>query len=52
MMRLRKKAVASFVCSVAMFGNSFGVLAQDKGQAQAQTQSGKVTVRTADGQTK
>jgi TonB family protein len=51
-MKLRKKAVASFVCSVAMFGNSFGILAQDKGQTKVQTQSGKVIVRTADGQTK
>lgn len=49
-MKLRKQAFASFVCSVALVGNSFGVLAQDKVRVQGQSE--KVTVRTADGQTK
>ncbi|HMV86119.1 MAG TPA: energy transducer TonB [Blastocatellia bacterium] len=49
-MKLRKQAFASFVCSLALAGNSFGVLAQDK--AATQGQSGKVVVRTPDGQTK
>lgn len=50
-MKLRKKAFASFACSLALIGNSFGVLAQDKGSAQPQSNK-KVTVRSADGQTK
>ncbi len=49
-MKLRKQAFASFVCSVALIGNSFGVLAQDK--VQTPPTSGKVTLRTPDGQTK
>lgn len=53
-MKLRKKAFASFVCSIALAGNSLGVIAQDKAQTQTQTQtqSGKVIVKTSDGQTK
>ena len=51
-MKLRKKAFASFVCSIALAGNSLGAFAQDKVQVQAQGQSGKVVVKTADGQNK
>jgi TonB family protein len=46
-MKLRRKAFVNFACSLALAGNSFGVMAQDKPQTQ-----NKVTVRTSDGQTK
>lgn len=51
-MKLRKRVFVNFVCAAALAGNSFGVPAQDKTQTQTQSQSGKVVVKTADGQTK
>ncbi len=55
-MKLRKKAFVSFVCALALAGNSVSILAQDKAQekssAQSQTQiQRKVIVKGPDGQT-
>ncbi len=46
-MKLRQKTFVSFVCVLALVGNSFGVLAQDKAASQQRT-----TLKTTDGQTK
>jgi len=43
-MKLRKKAFVSFACTLALIGNSFGVIAQDNARKIART--------TSDGQTK
>lgn len=50
-MKLRKQVLANIICIAALAGNSLGVMAQDKTQTQGQS-SGKVIVRTPDGQTK
>lgn len=46
-MKLRKKAFVSFVCALALAGNSVSILAQDKAQEKTSTQT--QIIKTADG---